>query len=514
MYQPTPRLKELLEPKQCSVPASEQKQSLRTHQDTMKSVSKPRTPTGKASEHSESRAQPFDRADYSLGKRYLEEAGRSASRELQSSGKKSRLERLSDLEERYKMMSAKLSGKDSIVLHSNSGSIHRPLVPHSPDHPFLASQREQLERSYGFLPQKLFAEVEEIKEKEAEAPSIRIQSEHLGLVASETACLPEELPLGPYDIDPATKLSFRGYAARTSNGLLRDYNEDRVSIIQKIYVDSVQEYPTSFFALFDGHSGANCADYLRDSLHQHITRQPAFVKDKLKALTDGILECEYKFLEMSKEKQDISGSCAVVCLFEKTKVYTANVGDSRMVMSSNRGKVVRQVTEDHKPDADIEKERIYKHGGAIFRSKRQMCREVYRSEGKIAEIVEDTKYGPFRVDPGGLSVSRTIGDWPAKDASRNGNPNCVVPHPDVFELELNTRSDFMVIACDGIFDVVSNEEVVAGVWETLCKWTKVKGLKEACRLASEFVMKMSFDKKSMDNVTVIVIAFQSEQYYY
>ena len=97
--------------------------------------------------------------------------------------------------------------------------------------------------------------------------------------------------------DEQTKLAFRSYAARTNNGLLRDYNEDRVSIIQKIFVDNTQDYPASLFALFDGHSGSGCADYLRDNLHYYLTKQVNFKNDKSAALRDSLFEIEQTYLE-------------------------------------------------------------------------------------------------------------------------------------------------------------------------------------------------------------------------
>ena len=70
----------------------------------------------------------------------------------------------------------------------------------------------------------------------------------------------------------------RGYAANTHQGLIRNYNEDRVSIIlnivepdeRKVGPGSEHRKPwpiCSFFGVYDGHGGAKCADYLRDNLH-------------------------------------------------------------------------------------------------------------------------------------------------------------------------------------------------------------------------------------------------------
>ena len=62
------------------------------------------------------------------------------------------------------------------------------------------------------------------------------------------------------------------YAANTHSGLVRNYNEDRVSIILNIIKPEskkgVENWPDcSFFAIYDGHGGEKCAEHLRDTLH-------------------------------------------------------------------------------------------------------------------------------------------------------------------------------------------------------------------------------------------------------
>ena len=72
----------------------------------------------------------------------------------------------------------------------------------------------------------------------------------------------------------------KAYAANTNQGIVRDYNEDRVSIVlnmQKPPQKKCDRWPKcSFFAIFDGHGGHTCADFLRDNLHQFIIRDTEF----------------------------------------------------------------------------------------------------------------------------------------------------------------------------------------------------------------------------------------------
>lgn len=514
--QPLAKLKQLLDPRSSLVLSTESRGEFEVHKTVRYNTNE-------------------SMLNYSIGKRSMSNKTFAHDHDYPKENShihmlKSKHERIIDLETKYKAISEKLSASKSDFQSSPSGKVFLQaelLTAKVSTH----SERKvipeplQLNESSFMTPKKSQILVEPVRSgsnRKIEEPLKETKS------TSNVVTIDLEIDKDPikqvqvvqpttakkFTPDKETRLAYRSYAARTNHGLLREYNEDRVSIIQKIYIDSTQDFPASFFALFDGHSGVQCADYLRDNLHQFVTRQPSYRKEKKKALMDGVTECEKKFLEKAQLSADNSGSCALVCLFENTKLYVANVGDSRAIFGKFRGKISEQITVDHKPEEKGEKERIFKMGGSIFRSKKCVYRESIDLTGTSTELVEEMKYGPYRVNPGGLSVSRTIGDLPAKDSTKGGNPNCIIGVPEVHEIDLTGDHDFIVMACDGIYDVLSNEEVVKGVWESLQKHTKSKGLKEACRIASEYVMKMSFDKRSMDNVTVIIVAFQREEYYY
>ena len=73
--------------------------------------------------------------------------------------------------------------------------------------------------------------------------------------------------------------------------------------------------------------------------------------------------------------------------------------------------------------------------------------------------------GPYRVLPGRLSVSRTIGDVEAKLVQFGGNPQVIIPLPDVFVYDLQKDDiDFIILGCDGIYDQLSNEEILDSGW--------------------------------------------------
>ena len=76
------------------------------------------------------------------------------------------------------------------------------------------------------------------------------------------------------------------YGANTHNGLVRNYNEDRISIVLDLKKPGIQpnsskqpKFQIQFFAIFDGHGGQGCAEFLRDNLHNLIASQPEFPND-------------------------------------------------------------------------------------------------------------------------------------------------------------------------------------------------------------------------------------------
>lgn len=145
----------------------------------------------------------------------------------------------------------------------------------------------------------------------------------------------------------------------------------------------MDNWPTcSFFAVYDGHGGASCADFLRDNLHQFIVKQESFPADPVRAIKDGFREAEEFFLEIVENAAeeamaeagernyegfvDNSGSCAIVILIVDDICYSANVGDSRAIMSGKGGREVLDLSDDHKPNSEREAWRIINNGGKIY----------------------------------------------------------------------------------------------------------------------------------------------------
>ena len=289
----------------------------------------------------------------------------------------------------------------------------------------------------------------------------------------------------------------KGYAYNSSMGNIRDYNEDTITATKMILNNDENEY-VYFFGVYDGHGGKGCSFYLKDNLHKNI-KDFSSIGIKL-----GIDETEENFkkeegLNENGEIKDSSGSCGIIAMIKGKKCIIANVGDSRLVIFKN-GKI-SFTTEDHKPDSEKEKKRIEAAGGKIYQTPSLF--PLYQN-GKQIEI-------PWRVLPGRLSVSRTFGDIEAKEEKFGGMKGVVVALPDITEIELNEEYNFIVIGCDGIFDVLTNEELLECIKivlkeKKMTEYINDDDVHELCGDFAAMIIKSALAKDSFDNVSCIVIA--------
>ena len=305
----------------------------------------------------------------------------------------------------------------------------------------------------------------------------------------------------------------QAYGANTHEGLIKSYNEDRVSII--INMNRPLNYrknrwpKISFFGIYDGHGGKNCAEYLRDNLHKFISNDNYFPDNVPLAIKNGFLYAERDFLNnyaMSKSNDSVidrSGSCAVILLIIDSKIYIANCGDSRCIMSLNNE--LREITIDHKPNFPKEKKRIYDNGGQVYQSQTPINNNVNNNNQYLI--------GPYRVFPGRLSVSRTIGDVEAKNTRFGGNPYVIIAEPEIYSFDLNKDNiDFFIMGCDGIFDQLSNKDVFDCAWKIFKNSSQIikenNNIHTQCGKIVDFILKSAMSRKSFDNITCLIIALK------
>ena len=254
----------------------------------------------------------------------------------------------------------------------------------------------------------------------------------------------------------------------------RNYNEDTFFFLENLDGKSKEMNNINFLALFDGHGGKGVSTYLKNNLpiyflkkyNNDILSKPRRCTKFFNKIFDII---QYNLIINHPKIIKKSGSTACVGIHyinnkNKHKLWVLNVGDSRII-KCNKLNIAEQLSQDHKPNETFEKKRIEELGGVVYKNPND----------------------DYRV--GNLSVSRAFGDL-----------DCVpyVTHnPSIYNYNIKNDDKFIIIACDGFWDVVSNQDAVEYVNSLLIN-TNYKG-----NLAKDLA-DYAYEKKSMDNITVLV----------
>ncbi|KAL9064227.1 MAG: hypothetical protein Q9157_007913 [Trypethelium eluteriae] len=232
----------------------------------------------------------------------------------------------------------------------------------------------------------------------------------------------------------------------------------------------------SFFGVYDGHGGDKVAIYTGENLHKIIAKQDAFKKEEVEqALKDGFLAADRAILSDPKYEEEVSGCTASVAIMSKNKIYVANSGDSRTVLGI-KGRA-KPLSFDHKPQNEGEKARICAAGGFV-------------------------DFG--RVN-GNLALSRAIGDFEfKKSAELPPEQQIVTAFPDVTVHEITDDDEFVVIACDGIWDCQSSQAVIEFVRRGI---TAKQELHSICENMMDNCLASNSETGGVgcDNMTIIIV---------
>ena len=257
-----------------------------------------------------------------------------------------------------------------------------------------------------------------------------------------------------------------------------------------------------FFAVFDGHgsSGKEASNAACDNFQQYFEKKLSILKklndDKKK---NSFQKAAFKFAETKLKVSGIdysnSGSCCISIYVQKNRLTVANLGDSRAVLCRKTAKdtLAIELSHDHKPSRQAEKERIIKKGGKIEKLK------------KNGEYV-----GPLRVwadeEGPGIAMTRTLGDLEGKKIG-------LISEPELDHIDLKPGDKFVIIASDGVFDVMNSHEVVgfilqcedanpaeALVKEARERWQLMNKQKKVNNKSGEF----STSKRGIDDITVVI----------
>merc|ERR1719295_205302 len=233
-----------------------------------------------------------------------------------------------------------------------------------------------------------------------------------------------------------------------------------------------------FFGLYDGHGGRATVDFLTCSLYLNLRHYLSLHKNI--SMSKALEDC-YSITDKQIHRQRIyhSGATAVSMVIDrKNKYFTvANSGDTRAVLC-RRGKAIR-LTKDHKADDPEEAKLIRKRGGTVGRLKRVN---------------------------GLLAVTRAFGDHLLKPP--------ITVHPTTLTMDITEGDYFMVIACDGVWDVLKDDEVIQYVYTQILRKSQQQSYKDVTREhLSKFlrqicldIVKNALDRRSQDNISCMIIA--------
>ncbi|KAK8683637.1 hypothetical protein V6N13_039691 [Hibiscus sabdariffa] len=277
-------------------------------------------------------------------------------------------------------------------------------------------------------------------------------------VATPAMCL--GLPATPCEVRRELESEGDGYSVYCKRGR-REAMEDRFSASVELQGDSKQ----AFFGVFDGHGGAKAAEFAAQKLEKNILDEVFRIKDETtveEAVKEGYLKTDADF-----SKEDAAGgTCCVTALIRNRNLLVSNAGDCRAVLS--RGGTAEALTSDHRPSREDERNRIHSLGGYV-----DLCRGVWRVHGSLA-------------------VSRAIGDHHLKP--------WVIAEPETKIVSIEPECEFLILASDGLWDKVSNQEAV-DIARPLCT-----GIDKPVPLfACKKLVDLSVSRGSSDDISVMLI---------
>merc|ERR1712232_213283 len=264
----------------------------------------------------------------------------------------------------------------------------------------------------------------------------------------------------------------------------RDHMEDRFIITPTLSTEL--SLPLSVFGVFDGHGGYITSTFAKEKFNEVFEKNLTDlsineIKDNMgNKLSESLTQLHDHLLESITNKSQRDGSTAIICVIGDNKLWTANIGDSRAVLSQSRCAI--DLSKDHKPDDPEEQQRIEDAGGEV---KVKGCPRVYYKGGN-----------------GGLAMSRALGDEFYKTSD-----NPLVPcNADINEHTLCKEDEFIIIASDGLWDVMSSTEATDYIH--LLKYINPHVVPTF--LAQALVYEAS-NRNSTDNITAMIIVFDHEE---
>lgn len=312
--------------------------------------------------------------------------------------------------------------------------------------------------------------------------------------------------------------------------------EDRSIVIQSLMCSPPDQYynkepketlaelaMTTFAAVFDGHGGDECSNFLVEALPRHIRNQMLTEREPLRnaiessrgargahsentedaaselmrrILKTAYLRTDKEFISPKSAPQ--SGSTAATVIMLGRRLFAANVGDSRVVLCRAGGQCV-ELTSDHKPSRPDEAARVRAAGGFILHKRVMGELAITRAFGDksfkmgikamLEEETEDVS--------GGNSGASDI------DVAKDLTAPLVSSEPEIASMVLSHNDEFLLLACDGLFDVFRSQDAIALTRQELIAHRGEPA--EVARILSDQAIRV---RRSRDNVSILIIVLR------
>lgn len=251
--------------------------------------------------------------------------------------------------------------------------------------------------------------------------------------------------------------------------------------INLINAKTVDGNPLSLFAVLDGHCGRRVAELGSQMLPEALFTHPMIGQNNAQAFVEAIMQIDRQIFQAIRNQD---GGCTLItALVHKRMLFVANLGDARAVLCDSGQAVPMSI--DHKPTDPAEQARIVRCGGFVHFGRVSGC----------------------------LAVSRALGDFEFKvSMGRFVQKEFQVSNvADIRQINLTDGTRFLIIACDGLWDVMTNEDAVLWVTEYLAKHESalIRDPNTTLNRAGQALAEAAVSRGSTDNVSCTILLFHT-----
>lgn len=225
---------------------------------------------------------------------------------------------------------------------------------------------------------------------------------------------------------------------------------------------NIEEHELGLFAIYDGHSGDGVSSYLQKHLFANILKEDEFWTEPRSSISKAYEKTDQAILSDSSNLGRAGSTAVTAILINGRRLWVANVGDSRAVLS--RGGQAMPMTIDHEPN--MERSSIENKGGFVS----NMPGDVPRVNGQLA-------------------VSRAFGDKSLKSHLRSD--------PDIRDSSIDSKTDVLILASDGLWKVMDNQEAV----------DIAKRFRNPQKAAKQLIAE-ALKRESKDDISCVVVRFR------